>query len=163
MMLVWVLKRVHPNRGMIIEMDVDAEISLVDETKGRNDENDDNLMLDVGVLDDGEVLVKIAKTVVDTNVVDETVAEVSADEPAVTIVTTQVTTAGVTISAAEPIITTAIDFLKVDITLVKALAKLKTSKPKVVTTAVIDHDAEVARIMQEYWQAEVDEEERLRK
>nr|GEW59717.1 ribonuclease H-like domain, reverse transcriptase, RNA-dependent DNA polymerase [Tanacetum cinerariifolium] len=204
---------------MIAEMDADAEISLVDETKGRNDENDDNIMFNVGALDDGEVLVKTAKTMVDTAVVDETMAEVGADEPAVTIVNTPVTTGGVTIFVAEPIITTTTDFSEVDMTLAKALAELKTSKPKVVTTAAvsttttvtidvsrpeangitiqeyvmqattpiiyslkdkgkakmakperpmkrkdqIDHDAKVARIMQEQWQAQVDEEERLRK
>nr|GEU49600.1 hypothetical protein [Tanacetum cinerariifolium] len=117
-------------RGMIAEIDADVEISLVDETKGRNDENDDNLMFDVGTLDDGEVLVKTDEIVVDTAVVDETVAKVSVDEPAVTTVSTPVTTAGVTISATEPIITIATDFSKVDMTLAKALAKLKTSKPK---------------------------------
>nr|GEZ61119.1 hypothetical protein [Tanacetum cinerariifolium] len=119
-------------RRMIAVMDVDAEISFVDETKGRNDENDDNLMFDVGALDDDKVLVKTAKVVV-----DETVGEVSADEPAVTTVSTPVTTTGVTISAAKPIITTTIDFSEVDMTLAKALVKLKTSKPKVVTTAVV--------------------------
>nr|GEW36700.1 hypothetical protein [Tanacetum cinerariifolium] len=160
--------------GIIAEIDVDAEISLVDETKGRNDENDDNLMFVVETLDDGEVFVKTAKTVVDTAVVDETVAEVSADEPAVTTISTPVTTAGVTISAVEPIINIATDFSEVDMTLAKALAELNTSKPKVVTTAAVsttativttavDHDAKVARTMQEQWRAQVDEEERLRK
>nr|GEZ88961.1 hypothetical protein [Tanacetum cinerariifolium] len=172
---------------MIAKMDADADISLVDETKGGNDKNDDNIMFNVGALDDGEVLVKTAKTMVDTAVVDETVAEVGADEPAVTTVNTPVTISGVTIFVAEPIITTTTDFSEVDMTLAKALAELKTSKPKVVTTGAvsttttvtidvsrpeakgitiqehIDHDAEVARIMQEQWQAQVDEEERLRK
>nr|GEW19882.1 hypothetical protein [Tanacetum cinerariifolium] len=134
-------------RRMIVVMDADAEISFVDETKGRNDENDDNLMFDVGALDDDKVLVKTAEVVV-----DETVGEVSVDEPAVTTVSTPVTTTGATIFAAEPIITTTIDFSEVDMTLAKALVKLKTSKPKVVTTAVVLTTATT-----------VDEEERLRK
>nr|GEZ62701.1 hypothetical protein [Tanacetum cinerariifolium] len=96
------------------KIDADAVISLVNKTKGRNDENDDNLMFDVGALDNGEVLVKTAETVVDTAVVDETVAEVSADKPAVTTISTPVTTAGVTIFATEPIITTVTDFSEVD-------------------------------------------------
>nr|GFB56232.1 hypothetical protein [Tanacetum cinerariifolium] len=157
-------------RGMIAEMDADAKISLVDETKGRNDENDDNLMFDVGDLDDGKVLVETVKNMVDIDVVDETVAEVSADEPAVTTVSTPVTIGGVTISVDEPIITTATDFLEVDMTLAKALADLKTSKPKVVitadvsttativTTAVLRPEAKGITI-----QEPVDEEERLRK
>nr|GEU49598.1 phospholipase-like protein [Tanacetum cinerariifolium] len=132
-----------------------------DVSLGGNNENDDNLMFDVGALD------------------------------GVTTVSTPVTTAGVTISAAEPIITTATDFSEVDMTLSKALAELKISKPKVpvmqeATPIIssskdkgkakmaeperpmkrkdqIDNDAEVARIKQEQWQAQVDEEERLRK
>nr|GEY41381.1 hypothetical protein [Tanacetum cinerariifolium] len=131
--------------GVIAEMDADAEISLVDETKKRNDENDENLMFDVGALDDGEVLVKIAKSVVDTDVVDETVAEVSVDEPAVTTVSTPVTTAGVTIfepvmQAATPIIASSKD---------KGKAKMAEPERPMKRKDQIDHDAEVTRIMQE--------------
>ncbi|GKE74051.1 hypothetical protein Tco_1536092, partial [Tanacetum coccineum] len=50
----------------IADIDADAEVTLIDETQGRNDDNidetrgrnDDNLMFNIGVLDEQEVKVK---------------------------------------------------------------------------------------------------------
>ncbi|GKD82651.1 hypothetical protein Tco_1349490 [Tanacetum coccineum] len=81
----------------------------------------------------GEVVVKPAETGVSAalNV------EVSAAEPAVTTINLLVTTDSVTIIAAEPVSAAAKELTDNDITMAKALAELKTSKPKVVTTVPI--------------------------
>ncbi|GJV93307.1 hypothetical protein Tco_1541120 [Tanacetum coccineum] len=83
--LVWVLRRMHPNRGMISDIDADAEISLVDETQRL----DDDLIFDTTAdLGGEEVVVKPAETGVSA-ALD---VEVSAAEPAVTTVSSLVTT-----------------------------------------------------------------------
>ncbi|GJR54988.1 putative RNA-directed DNA polymerase [Tanacetum coccineum] len=87
----------------ITDLDVDAEVTLVDEAQGRND---DNLMFDTGVLDEQEVEVeKVVSTAKVTNVsattttVDEltlaqTLIEIKAAKPkAVTTASTITTTA----------------------------------------------------------------------
>ncbi|GKA75041.1 hypothetical protein Tco_0781419 [Tanacetum coccineum] len=57
--LVWVLRRMHPNKGVISDIDADAEISLVDETQRL----DDDLIFDTTVdLGGEEVVVKPAET-----------------------------------------------------------------------------------------------------
>ncbi|GKC93432.1 hypothetical protein Tco_1158874, partial [Tanacetum coccineum] len=94
--------------GMIFDIDVDAEISLVDETQRL----DDDLIFDTTAdLGGEEVVVKLAETGV---------------SPAL----------DVEVSAAEPAVTTTIDMK-----MTEALAKLKTSKPKVVTTVPILNSA----------------------
>ncbi|GJT23186.1 putative reverse transcriptase domain-containing protein [Tanacetum coccineum] len=92
-------------RGMISDIDVDAEISLVDETQRL----DDDLVFDTTTdLGGEEVVVKPAETGV---------------SPAL----------NVEVSVADPAVTT----VNNDITMAEALAELKTSKPKVVTTVPI--------------------------
>nr|GEW64816.1 hypothetical protein [Tanacetum cinerariifolium] len=95
-------------QGRIIDnLDADKGVTLVDETQRRNDQN----MFDTGVLDDEEVVVE--KEVSITDLVTTT-GEV-------------VTTAGVEVSAATTTPIISID----DITLSKALAALKSTKPMV--------------------------------
>ncbi|GKG29271.1 hypothetical protein Tco_0416636, partial [Tanacetum coccineum] len=86
----------HPNKGVISDIDVDAEISLVDETQML----DDDLIFDTTIdLGGEEVVVNPAKTSVSV-ALD---VEVSAAEPAVTIVSSLVTIDSVTITAVEPV------------------------------------------------------------
>nr|GEY04430.1 putative ribonuclease H-like domain-containing protein [Tanacetum cinerariifolium] len=93
-------------KGKIIDnLDVDKEVTLVDETQGRNDQD----MFDTGVLDDEEVVAE---------------KEVSTADP-VTTIGEVVSTGGVEVSATATTHTISMD----DITLAKALASLKSEKP----------------------------------
>ncbi|GKD56058.1 hypothetical protein Tco_1289445 [Tanacetum coccineum] len=87
----------------IVDIDEDEEVTLVDETRGRNDEN---LMFDIGVFDEQEVEVeKVVSTIevttasatttpVDELTLAQTLIEIKAAKPkAVTIVATITTTA----------------------------------------------------------------------
>ncbi|GJZ38433.1 hypothetical protein Tco_0584996 [Tanacetum coccineum] len=100
-------------------IDRDAEVTLVDETQGKNDENDDNLMFDTGVLDGDEVIVET-------------------EEPVVNAATT---TKSIPISTANPVTTTGevvtTTSVKIpdELTISLTLIEIKTAKPKVVTTA----------------------------
>ncbi|GJW73209.1 hypothetical protein Tco_0132579 [Tanacetum coccineum] len=76
----------------IADIDADAEVTIIDETQGRND---DNLMFDTGVLDEQEVevekVVSTAKvttesattTIVDELTLDQTLIEIKAAKPKV--------------------------------------------------------------------------------
>ncbi|GKF20291.1 hypothetical protein Tco_0068929 [Tanacetum coccineum] len=116
--------------GMISDIDVDAEISLVDETQRL----DDDLIFDTTAnLGGEEVVVKPAETGVSA-ALD---VEVSAAELAVTTVSSPVTTNSVTITVVEPVSAAAKELTDNDMT----MAELKTSKPKVVTTVPIFNSA----------------------
>ncbi|GJU71315.1 hypothetical protein Tco_1262720 [Tanacetum coccineum] len=116
--------------GMISNIDTDVEISLVDETQRLDDDLIFNTTTDLG---GEEVVVKPAKT----GVSDALDVEVSAADHVVTIVSLLVTIDSVTIIAAEPVSDAAKELTDNDMTMAEALAKLKTSKPKVVTTVPI--------------------------
>ncbi|GJV34774.1 ribonuclease H-like domain, reverse transcriptase, RNA-dependent DNA polymerase [Tanacetum coccineum] len=129
-----VLRRLRKIGGMISDIDVDAEISLVDETQRL----DDDLIFDTTAdLGGKEVVVKIAETSASA-ALD---VEVSAAEPAVTTVSSLVTTDSVTITIDEPVSVAAKELIDNDMTMAEALAELKTSKPKVVTTVPILNSA----------------------
>ncbi|GKF95802.1 hypothetical protein Tco_0288537, partial [Tanacetum coccineum] len=59
----------------IADIDADAEVTLIDETQGKND---DNLMFDTGVLDEQEV--KVEKVVSTTEVTTKSATTTTADE-----------------------------------------------------------------------------------
>ncbi|GJU83900.1 hypothetical protein Tco_1291446 [Tanacetum coccineum] len=117
------LKRLYKEKK-IDEIDQDAEVTLVDETQGRNG---DNLMFDNGVLDNEEVFVEhdMAEKEVD---IDE--KNVSTSDP-VTTAGEVATTANVEVSTARP--TEAI--IADELTLSQTLIEIKAAKPKAVTTA----------------------------
>ncbi|GKD84903.1 hypothetical protein Tco_1356057, partial [Tanacetum coccineum] len=97
----------------IKDLDADAKVTLVNETQ---EMNDDNLMFDTGVLEEQEI--KFEK------VVEEHV--VSGD----------ITTKSIPVSAAEVVTTTSANVEVLDeLTLAQTLIKIKTTKPKPVTTA----------------------------
>ncbi|GJR87217.1 hypothetical protein Tco_0211228 [Tanacetum coccineum] len=100
-------------RRKIVDLDVNAEVTLVDETQ---EMNDDNLMFDIGVLEEQE------KEVGEK--------EVSAADP-VTTAGEVVTTASVEVTTANAP-TTTID----ELTLAQTLIKIKAAKPKAATSAV---------------------------
>ncbi|GJS27946.1 hypothetical protein Tco_0488566 [Tanacetum coccineum] len=97
----------------IADLDADAEVTLIDETQERNDED---LMFDTDVLNGDEVfeepIVNAAKTTSST--------PVSAADP--------VTTAGEVVTTASA--TTTVD----ELTLAQTLIEIKAAKPKAVTT-----------------------------
>ncbi|GJR31083.1 hypothetical protein Tco_1107315 [Tanacetum coccineum] len=95
----------------IVDLDADAEVTLVDETQ---EMNDDNLMFDTGVLEEQE------KEVAEK--------EVSAADP--------VTTAGEVVTTANVEVTTANDSTKTinELTLDRTLIEMKVAKPKDVTS-----------------------------
>ncbi|GKE84852.1 hypothetical protein Tco_1558594 [Tanacetum coccineum] len=94
-------------RRKIDDIDADVEITLVDETQGRHD---DDLMFDIGVLNDEEVFAGQ----------DMTEKEVSTADP-VTTAGEVVTTANVEVSTASP---TAAIITNVELTLAQTLAEL---------------------------------------
>ncbi|GKD09802.1 hypothetical protein Tco_1189487 [Tanacetum coccineum] len=107
-------KDASKQRRRIEDIDKDADVSLVNETQERQDED---LMFDTGVLDDDEMFVEATISEKDehsTNLDDSTAGEA-------------VTSASVEGSAAPTTIK--------EITLAQTLIQIKIAKPKVVTTA----------------------------
>ncbi|GJV36454.1 hypothetical protein Tco_1408931 [Tanacetum coccineum] len=105
-------RRLYKGRK-IADLDADTEVTLIDETQGRKDED---LMFDTGVLNGDEVF----------------------QEP---MVNTATTTSSVPVSVADPVttadevVTTAsVEILK-ELTLAQTLIEIKSVKPKAVTTA----------------------------
>ncbi|GKE29333.1 hypothetical protein Tco_1444717 [Tanacetum coccineum] len=167
-------RRLYKGRK-IANLDADTEVTLIDETQGRNDED---LMFDTGVLNGDEVF----------------------QEP---IVNTATTTSLIPVSAADPVttagevVTTASVEIPEELTLAQTLIEIKIAKPKAVITAAttvtpansrpkakgiakdkgkakmvepekplkkkdqIAIDEEVARNLEAQLQAELEEEERL--
>ncbi|GJR98471.1 hypothetical protein Tco_0270645 [Tanacetum coccineum] len=105
-------KRLYKGRK-IADIDQDAEVTLIDETQGRNDED---LMFDTGVLNGDEVF----------------------EEPMVNAATT---TSSILVSAADPVttagevVTTVSVEIPDELTLAQTLIEIKSAKPKAVTTA----------------------------
>ncbi|GJY45528.1 hypothetical protein Tco_0434591, partial [Tanacetum coccineum] len=97
----------------MVDLDADAEVTLVDETQ---EMNEDNLMFDTGVLEEQEI--EFEKVV---------------EEPVVSVATT---TKSIPVSAAE-VVTTASASVEIpdELTLAQTLIEIKTAKPKPVTTA----------------------------
>ncbi|GJW75743.1 hypothetical protein Tco_0135113, partial [Tanacetum coccineum] len=99
----------------IADLDADTEVTLIDDTQGRNDED---LMFDTGVLNGDEVC----------------------QEP---MVNTATTTSSILVSAADPVttagevVTTASVEILEDLTLSQTLIEIKSAKPRAVTTVAI--------------------------
>ncbi|GJU96388.1 hypothetical protein Tco_1321144 [Tanacetum coccineum] len=119
----------------IIDIDADAEVTLMDETQGMND---DNLMFDTGVLDEQEV--EVEKVVS----------------------TAEVTTASATITTAATTITPASTRPKAKgIAKDKGKAKMIDPEKPLKKKDLIAFDEEVARNLKAQLQAELEEEEKL--
>ncbi|GKC23538.1 hypothetical protein Tco_1025688 [Tanacetum coccineum] len=155
------LKRSRKGRK-IANIDADAEVTLIDETQGRND---DNLMFDTGVLDEQEVKVEkvvstakvtteSATTTVDELTLAQTLIEIKAAKPKVRGVMIQepseftTTTTTTTPAASKP-------------SQDKGKAKMIESEKPLKKKDQIMYDQEVALNLQAQLQAELEEEERL--
>ncbi|GJT91928.1 putative ribonuclease H-like domain-containing protein [Tanacetum coccineum] len=130
------LKRLRKGRK-IADIDVDAEVTLIDETQGRND---DNLMFDSGVLDEHEV--KVEKTLIEIKATKPKVRGVMIQDPSEFTTTTTTTTASKHSQD-------------------KGKAKTIDSEKPLKKKDQIMYDQEVALNLQAQLQAELEEEERL--
>ncbi|GJR70287.1 hypothetical protein Tco_0016352 [Tanacetum coccineum] len=119
----------------IADIDADAEVTLIDETQGRND---DNLMFDTGVLDDQEVEVKKVVSTAEVTTKSSTTTTVDEFTLAQTLIE---------IKAAKP--------------KVRGKAKMIESDKPLKKKDQIMYDQEVALNLQAQLQAELEEEERL--
>ncbi|GKB40214.1 hypothetical protein Tco_0885156 [Tanacetum coccineum] len=158
----------------IVDLDADIEVTLINETQGRNDED---LMFDAGVLNSDEVF---QEPIVNTDTTTKSSIPVSAAD--------LVTTTG------EVVTTTSVEIPE-ELTLAQTLIEIKSAKPKAVTTTTVKLassrpkakgiakdkgkakmvepekplkkkdqiaiDEEVARNLEAQLQAELEEEERL--
>ncbi|GKF15514.1 hypothetical protein Tco_0056976, partial [Tanacetum coccineum] len=97
----------------IADLDANTDVTLIDETQGRNDED---LLFDTGVHNGDEVF---QKPLVNTATTTSSIP-VSVDDP--------VTTAG-------EVVTTVIVEIPEELTLARTLIEIKSAKPKAVTTA----------------------------
>ncbi|GJS30588.1 hypothetical protein Tco_0491208 [Tanacetum coccineum] len=104
-------KRLYKGRK-IADLDANAEVTLIDETQGRNDED---LMFDTGIFDGEEVFKEPMVNAAPTT----SSIPVSVVDP--------VTTAG-------EVVTTASDGIPEELTLAQTLIEIKSAKPKAVTT-----------------------------
>ncbi|GJS99304.1 hypothetical protein Tco_0820474 [Tanacetum coccineum] len=147
----------------IADIDADVEVTLIDETQGRND---DNLMFDTGVLDEQEVEVEkvvstaevttesATTTTVDELTLAQTLIEIKAAKPKVRGVMIQepseftTTTTTTTPAASKPLQD-------------KGKAKMIESEKPLKKKDQIMYDQEVALNLQAQLQAELEEEERL--
>ncbi|GJX79844.1 putative ribonuclease H-like domain-containing protein [Tanacetum coccineum] len=119
----------------IADIDADAEVTLIDETQGRND---DNLMFDIGVLDKQEV--EVEKVVSTVEVTTDSATTTTVDE----LILAQTL---IEIKAAKP--------------KDKGKAKMTELEKPLKKKDQIMYDQEVALNLQAQLQAELEEEERL--
>ncbi|GJS86540.1 hypothetical protein Tco_0769176 [Tanacetum coccineum] len=153
----------------IVDLDADIEVTLIDETQGRNDED---LMFDAGVLNSDEVF---QEPIVNTDTTTKSSIPVSAADP--------VTTTG-------EVVTTASVEIPEELTLAQTLIEIKSEEHASASTPIVSPlqlpqakdkgkakmvepekplkkkdqiaiDEEVARNLEAQLQAELEEEERL--
>ncbi|GJT39654.1 hypothetical protein Tco_0939519 [Tanacetum coccineum] len=136
----------------IINLDADAEVTLVDETQERND---DNLMFDTGVLDEHEVEVERVVSISEVTTASATTTTVDELTLAQTLIE---------IKAAKPkAVTTAATTTTTAVTRPKArgVAKMVEHEKPLNKKDQILIDEEIAQRLQEELQAELEEKERL--
>ncbi|GKC90233.1 hypothetical protein Tco_1150882 [Tanacetum coccineum] len=166
----------------IADLDADAEVTLVDKTQGRNN---DNLMFDTGVLDEQEVEIeKVVSTVkvttasaiittVDELTLAQTLIEIKAAKPkavttaatTTTIVVTRPKARGVVVQEPSEFTTTTSPSQPSQLPQAKDKGKAKMVEPEksLKKKNQIMIDEEIAQRLQEELQAELEEEERLAK
>ncbi|GKD48914.1 hypothetical protein Tco_1277890 [Tanacetum coccineum] len=164
----------------IADLDADAEVTLVDEAQGRND---DYLMFDTGVLDEQEVKVEkvvsttevtsasATTTTVDELTLAQTLIEIKVAKPkAITTAATTTTTVvtrpkarGVVVQEASEFTTTTSPSQTSQLPQAKDKGKAKMVEPEkpLKKKDQILIDEEIAQRLQEELQAELEEEERL--
>ncbi|GJZ20684.1 hypothetical protein Tco_0557274 [Tanacetum coccineum] len=139
-------RRLYKGRK-IADLDADIEMTLIDETQGRNDKD---LMFDAGVHNSDEVF---QEPIVNTDTTTKSSIPVSAANP--------VTTTG------EVVTTTSVEIPE-ELTLAQTLIEIKSAKPKAVTTTTVKpassrpkakgivFDEEVARNLEAQLQAKLE-------
>ncbi|GKC30463.1 hypothetical protein Tco_1037757 [Tanacetum coccineum] len=162
----------------ITDLDVDAEVTLVDKAQGRNS---DDLMFDIGVFDEHEVEVEkvvstaeVTTATATTKTVDEltlaqTLIEIKAAKPkAVTTAATTTTTAvtrpkarGVVVQEPSEFTTTTSQPSQLPEAKDKGKGKMVVPEKPLKKKDQILVDEEIAQRLQEELQAELEEEERL--
>ncbi|GJT89844.1 hypothetical protein Tco_1078689 [Tanacetum coccineum] len=162
----------------IDDIDADEEVTLIDETQGRND---DNLMFDTGVLDEHEVEVEkvvstaevttasATTTTIDELTLAQTLIEIKAAKPkavttAATITTFVVTrpkARGVVVQEPSEFTTTTSQSSQLPHAKDKGKAKMVELEKPLKKKDQILIDEEIAQRLQEELQAELEEEERL--
>ncbi|GKB27461.1 hypothetical protein Tco_0866862 [Tanacetum coccineum] len=163
----------------IVDIDADEEVTLIDATQGRND---DNLMFDTGALDEQEVEVEkvvstaevttaSATTIVDDLTLAQTLIEIKATKSkAITTTATKTTTTvtrpkarGVVVQEPSEFTTTTSLSQPSQLPHAKDKGKAKMVEPEkpLKKKAQILIDEEIAQILQEEFQVELEEEERL--
>ncbi|GJV66849.1 putative ribonuclease H-like domain-containing protein [Tanacetum coccineum] len=162
----------------IAGIDADEEVTLIDKTQGRND---DNLMFDIGVLDDQEVEVEkvvstaevttasTTTTTIDELTLAQTLIEIKAAKPkAVTTAATTTTTAvtrpkarGVVVQEPSEFTTTTSQPSQLLQAKDKGKAKMVEPEKLLKKKYQILINEEIAQRLQEELQAELEEEERL--
>ncbi|GJW06031.1 hypothetical protein Tco_1568454 [Tanacetum coccineum] len=164
----------------IVDIDINEEVTLIDETKGRND---DNLMFDTGVLDKQEVEVEkvvstaevttasATTTTVDELTLAQTLIEIKAAKPKVVITAATTTTTAVTRPKARGVVVqepseftiTTSPSQPSQLPQAKYKGKEKMVEPEkpLKKKDQILIDEEIAQRLQEELQAKVEEEERL--
>ncbi|GJU96774.1 ribonuclease H-like domain-containing protein [Tanacetum coccineum] len=157
----------------IIDLDVDAEVTLVDEAQGRND---DNLMFDTGVFDEQEVKVKKAvstaevttvsatTTTVDELTLAQTLIEIKAAKLKAVTTAATITTTAVTRSKARGVVVQEPTQLNADMEEEEKLAKQREEDANIAewdtVQAMIDVDYELAGRLQAQEQEELTVEEK---
>ncbi|GKE42097.1 hypothetical protein Tco_1469381, partial [Tanacetum coccineum] len=140
-------------QGVISDIDADAEIPLVDETQRL----DDGLIFDTTAdLGGEEVVVKPAETGVSPTLD----VKVSAAKPAVTTVSSLVTTDSVTIIVVEPVSAAAKELTDNDMTMCSSKGKaimIEYEKPVKIKDQIA-HDEQVAKDLHDKIQVELEEE-----
>ncbi|GJV59085.1 hypothetical protein Tco_1465185 [Tanacetum coccineum] len=143
------LKRLRKGRKMA-DIDADEEVTLIDETQGRND---DNLMFDIGVLDEQEV--KVEKVVSTAKVTTASAITTTVDELTLA--------RGVIVQEPSEFTTTTSPSQPSQLPQAKDKGKEKMVEPEkpLKKKDKILIDEEIAQRLQEELQAELEEEEML--
>ncbi|GKD56572.1 hypothetical protein Tco_1289959, partial [Tanacetum coccineum] len=170
------LKRLRKGRK-IVDLNADAEVTLVDEAQGRND---DDLMFDTGVFDEHEVEIEkvvstaevttaSAITAIDELTLAQTLIEIKAVKPKVVTMAATTTTTAVTRPKARGVIvqepseftTTTSQPSQLPQAKDKGKAKMIEPEKPLKRKDQILVDEEIAQRLQEELQAKLEEEERL--
>ncbi|GJZ05654.1 hypothetical protein Tco_0539447 [Tanacetum coccineum] len=157
----------------IADLDADAEVTLVDEAQGRND---DYLMFDTGVLDEQEVEVEkvvstaevttasATTTTVDELTLAQTLIEIKAAKPKAITTAATITTTSVTRPKARGVVCQEPKELKAELEEEERLARKKEEDANIAewdnVQAMIDADYELAARLQAQEQEELTIEER---
>ncbi|GJV84321.1 hypothetical protein Tco_1524219, partial [Tanacetum coccineum] len=143
------VKKLERRNKKITDIDADEEVTLIDETQ---EKNDDNLMFDIGVLDEQEVEVEKVVSTAEVTIASATTTTVDELTLAQTLIEIKVAKPNAVTTAATTTTTVAKD---------KGKEKMVEPEKPLKKKDQILIDEEIAQRLQEELQAELEEEERL--